>query len=94
MRIPRGLAVAALAAWLAAGRSASAAEERALYLAEGEDVRLFDHYDNDGYSLEVEPAAGGAIRLRVRVDDAPNPPIRVPSAKVADDHARSFQTQA
>src|SRR4029077_15989418 len=29
------------------------------------------HYDNDGYSLEVEPAAGGAVRLRVRVDDAP-----------------------
>jgi transglutaminase-like putative cysteine protease len=67
----RALVAGVLAACLAAARFASAAEERALYLAEGEDVRLFDHYDNDGYSLEVEPAAGGAVRLRVRVDDAP-----------------------
>ncbi|HEY7111316.1 MAG TPA: transglutaminase-like domain-containing protein [Thermoanaerobaculia bacterium] len=71
MKGRRALAGAVLAACLTAGRSTFAAEERALYLAEGDDVRLFDHYDNDGYSLEVEPAADGAVRLRVRVDDAP-----------------------
>jgi len=42
-----------------------------VYLAEGEDIRLFDQYDNDGYSLAVEPAAGGSVELRVRVSDSP-----------------------
>lgn len=58
-----------LAAALAA--SAACAEERAVYLAEGADIRLFDQYDNDGYSLAVEPAAGGSVELRVRVSDSP-----------------------
>jgi hypothetical protein len=47
------------------------AEERAVYLAEGEDIRLFDQYDNDGYSLAVQPGAGGSVELRVRVSDSP-----------------------
>jgi hypothetical protein len=42
-----------------------------VYLAEGEGIRLFDQYDNDGYSLAVEPAAGGSVELRVRVSDSP-----------------------
>jgi transglutaminase-like putative cysteine protease len=58
---------------LLAGLAAPAAlaEEHALYLAEGEDVRLFDQYDNDGYSLSVAAAAGGSVELRVRVSDSP-----------------------
>ncbi len=67
-RIPR--AAAAILA-LAAASAAPAAEERAVYLAEGEDVRLFDHYDNDGYSLEVRAARAGSVALTVRVDDSP-----------------------
>lgn len=62
-------AAALLAAILAV--PAARADERALYLAEGEDVRLFDQYDNDGYSLSVAPAAGGTVELRVRVSDSP-----------------------
>jgi transglutaminase-like putative cysteine protease len=65
---------AAGAAFLAAGllRAPSApAGERAVYLAEGSDIRLFDHYDNDGYSLSVQPAAGGSVRLTVEVSDSP-----------------------
>jgi transglutaminase-like putative cysteine protease len=46
-------------------------EEHAVYLAEGQDVRLFDHYDNDGYSLAVQAAAAGSVELRVRVSDSP-----------------------
>jgi len=58
-----------LAAALAA--PSARAEERAVYLAEGADIRLFDQYDNDGYSLAVEAAAGGSVALRVRVSDSP-----------------------
>ncbi len=46
-------------------------DERAAYLAEGEDIRLFDHYDNDGYSLAVQPGAQGSVRLAVEVSDSP-----------------------
>ena len=56
---------------LAAATALPAAEERAVYLAEGDDVRLFDQYDNDGYSLEVRAAAGGSVALTVRVSDSP-----------------------
>ena len=61
------------ALWLALGPAAAvcAGEQRARYLAEGADAALFDQYDNDGYSLEVRPAAGGSIALSVRVSDAP-----------------------
>jgi len=62
----------AAALFLAASAAlARGGEERAVYLAEGEDVRLFDQYDNDGYSLEVKPAAGGSVALTVRVSDSP-----------------------
>ncbi len=49
----------------------AAADESAVYRASGQDVTLFDQYDNDGYSLQVSPAADGTAELRVRVSDAP-----------------------
>jgi transglutaminase-like putative cysteine protease len=64
-------AAAALLAVILAASAGLAEEEKAVYLAEGEDIRLFDHYDNDGYSLEVRPAAGGSVSLTVRVSDSP-----------------------
>ncbi|MGH9367906.1 MAG: transglutaminase-like domain-containing protein [Thermoanaerobaculia bacterium] len=67
--IGRSAAGVLLAAALAG--EGSRADERAVYLAEGEDIRLFDHYDNDGYSLAVQPGAGGSIRLAVEVSDSP-----------------------
>jgi transglutaminase-like putative cysteine protease len=63
-----------LAALLAAAIScspAAAAEQLASYRGEGEAARLFEQYDNDGYSLAVAPAAGGGVELTVRVSDAP-----------------------
>src|SRR5207253_457308 len=45
------------------GAGARAAEERAVYRATGQDARLFDQYDNDGYSLSVTPAADGSLEL-------------------------------
>ena len=63
------LATSAFVGAIAVG--VAAADERATYLAEGADAALFDQYDNDGYSLEVRPAAGGSIALTVRVSDAP-----------------------
>jgi transglutaminase-like putative cysteine protease len=56
---------------LALARSLPGAEERAIYRASGEDARLFDQYDNDGYSLAVTPAVDGSLELTVRVSDAP-----------------------
>ncbi len=58
-----------LAASLAAG--ASGAEQIATYRAGGADARLFDQYDNDGYSLAVVTAGDGSVELRVRVSDSP-----------------------
>ena len=62
-------AAALLTLLIAAG--ARAAEERAVYRATGQDARLFDQYDNDGYSLSVTPAADGSLELAVRVSDSP-----------------------
>ncbi|MEP7131819.1 MAG: transglutaminase-like domain-containing protein [Acidobacteriota bacterium] len=45
-------------------------EQSAVYRASGADARLFDQYDNDGYSLAVVPLENG-VELRVRVSDAP-----------------------
>lgn len=56
---------------LAAASAVASAEERARYRASGADVRLFDQYDNDGYSLEVAPGPDGSVTLNVRVSDAP-----------------------
>jgi transglutaminase-like putative cysteine protease len=62
-----------LAALFAAAISCSwlAAEQLASYRGQGEAARLFEQYDNDGYSLAVAPAAGGGVELSVRVSDAP-----------------------
>lgn len=56
------------AVWAAA---ALGAEQVAVYRAEGADVRLFEQYDNDGYSLEISGNADGSVELKVRVSDAP-----------------------
>lgn len=57
-----------LAAMVAA---AGAGEQAARYRGEGEAIRLFDQYDNDGYSLAVLPARSGAVELVVTVSDSP-----------------------
>ncbi len=46
-------------------------EQNARYRGEGEAIRLFDQYDNDGYSLAVLPARSGAVDLVVTVSDSP-----------------------
>lgn len=56
---------------LGAASGLFAGEQAAVYRASGADTRLFDQYDNDGYSLEVAPGPGGSVELRVRVSDAP-----------------------
>lgn len=56
---------------LGAAASLTAGEQTAVYRAAGADARLFDQYDNDGYSLEVSPGADGSMELRVRVSDSP-----------------------
>ncbi len=65
----RRTAIAAVLLALAAG--AAGAEQRALYRASGADARLFDQYDNDGYSLAVTIDPDGTLQLAVRVSDAP-----------------------
>ncbi len=63
-----------LAGFLAAASfacSALAAEQVASYRGAGEAARLFEQYDNDGYSLAVAPVAGGGVELSVRVSDSP-----------------------
>ena len=56
---------------LCAAGNLAAGDQAAVYVAAGADARLFDQYDNDGYSLEVSPGADGSIELRVRVSDSP-----------------------
>lgn len=56
---------------LAAALPAEAGEQVARYRASGRDARLFEQYDNDGYSLQVASGARGEIDLEVRVSDAP-----------------------
>ncbi len=56
---------------LGAASGLPAGEQAAVYRAEGADARLFDQYDNDGYSLEVSAGSGGELELRVRVSDSP-----------------------
>ena len=48
-----------------------AGEQTARYRATGRDSRLFEQYDNDGYSLEVAAGPDGGLDLAVRVSDAP-----------------------
>ncbi len=47
------------------------ADEGAVYRASGPDARLFDQYDNDGYSLAVSPRGDGTLELSVRVSGRP-----------------------
>jgi transglutaminase-like putative cysteine protease len=51
--------------------AAFAGEQTAAYRASGAQSRLFDQYDNDGYSLAVAAGEGGSVELKVRVLDAP-----------------------
>jgi hypothetical protein len=60
-----------LLAGVAIATSAAAGEQVASYRGEGEAARLFEQYDNDGYSLAVSPTSGGSIELAVRVSDSP-----------------------
>lgn len=46
-------------------------EQAARYRGEGEASRLFDQYDNDGYSLAVLPMPRGAVELVVTISDLP-----------------------
>ena len=62
-------AALAAAALLCAG--ILGAEEKAIYRVRGTDARLFDQYDNDGYSLSVVAREDGSAELTVRVSDAP-----------------------
>jgi transglutaminase-like putative cysteine protease len=50
---------------------AVSAQQAAVYGASGADARLFDQYDNDGFSLEVGTGAKGSVEIRVRVSDSP-----------------------
>jgi transglutaminase-like putative cysteine protease len=56
---------------VAAAQSAEAGEQTARYRVTGKDSRLFEQYDNDGYSLEVAAGPDGGLDLAVRVSDAP-----------------------
>jgi transglutaminase-like putative cysteine protease len=67
--VRRVLCAALLAA--AAARAAEGGEQTARYRATGNDSRLFEQYDNDGYSLEVAALPDGGLDLEVRVSDAP-----------------------
>ena len=65
----RALAALLLAAAFAPG--GAGADELAVYRAAGPDAKLFDQYDNDGYSLAVSPRGDGSLDLTVRVADGP-----------------------
>jgi transglutaminase-like putative cysteine protease len=60
-----------LAGALAAASPGARADELAVYRAAGPDARLFDQYDNDGYSLAVSPRSDGGLDLTVRVSGGP-----------------------
>ncbi|MET0619539.1 MAG: transglutaminase-like domain-containing protein [Thermoanaerobaculia bacterium] len=60
-----------LSAALALSAGLLRADESAIYRASGPDSRLFDQYDNDGYSLTVSPQSDGSLELLVRVSDGP-----------------------
>jgi transglutaminase-like putative cysteine protease len=70
--VTRG-AAALLAVAMTLGSAAVAAggEQVARYRGEGEAARLFDQFDNDGYSLAVSAGPSGSVELFVRVSDSP-----------------------
>ena len=51
--------------------AAAGGEQVARYRGEGEAARLFDQFDNDGYSLAVSAGPAGSVELSVRVSDSP-----------------------
>ena len=63
--------MAALLLAIGAPALARAGEQVAAYRADGSDVRLFEQYDNDGYSLEISANPDESLNLTVRVSDAP-----------------------
>ncbi|HEX7251502.1 MAG TPA: transglutaminase-like domain-containing protein [Thermoanaerobaculia bacterium] len=65
----RIFAAAGLAAALCG--PARGGEQVAVYRATGSDARLFEQYDNDGYSLEIAANPDGSLEMTVRVSDAP-----------------------
>jgi hypothetical protein len=56
---------------LAVASVAAGGEQVARYRGEGEAARLFDQFDNDGYSLAVSAGPAGSVELSVRVSDSP-----------------------
>ena len=66
-------AAAFLAVAMTLGSAAVAAggEQVARYRGMGDAVRLFDQFDNDGYSLTVSAGPSGSVELSVRVSDSP-----------------------
>ncbi|MEP6471548.1 MAG: transglutaminase-like domain-containing protein, partial [Acidobacteriota bacterium] len=65
------LAFLAAAMILAVSAVAAGGEQVARYRGGGDASRLFDQFDNDGYSLAVTAGAGGSVELTVRVSDSP-----------------------
>lgn len=63
-------AAAFLLAAALAGADAPAGQT-AVYRVLGQDARVFDQYDNDGYSMAVAGTGDGGLELTVRVSDAP-----------------------
>ena len=66
-------AAAFLAVAMTLGSAAVAAggEQVARYRGMGDAIRLFDQFDNDGYSLAVSAGTAGSVELSVRVSDSP-----------------------
>ncbi len=60
-----------LASVLVLSPRGAGADELAVYRATGPDAKLFDQYDNDGYSLAVSPRVDGGLDLTVRVSGGP-----------------------
>jgi transglutaminase-like putative cysteine protease len=56
---------------LAVAAVAAGGEQVARYRGDGDAVRLFDQFDNDGYSLAVSAGPAGSVVLSVRVSDSP-----------------------
>jgi transglutaminase-like putative cysteine protease len=59
------------AIFLAVAAVAAGGEQVARYRGDGDAARLFDQFDNDGYSLAVTAGSGGSVQLTVRVSDLP-----------------------
>lgn len=67
----RGAAAFLAVAMTGSAAVAAAGEQVARYRGDGEAARLFDQFDNDGYSLAVSAGPSGSVELSVRVSDSP-----------------------